>query len=270
MRSVGLENLVQLDQDHPGFRDPTYRLRRDAIARIALSFREGDPVPVAPYSDDEHGVWAHICALLAPLHAERVATGLLECAARLDLPWDRIPQLVDVNARLGGGFSMAPVAGLVQPRVFLRALGRRVFLSTQYIRHHSRPLYTPEPDVVHELVGHAASLLHPGIAALSVRFGRAAERATTDVEIERLTRLYWYTLEFGLCREDGRLKAYGAGLLSSIGELTRATDGVPELAPWDLERIEATPYDPTTYQPVVFVAPSLQRALSDVSDWLGD
>jgi phenylalanine-4-hydroxylase len=269
MRSVGLENLVQLDQDHPGFRDPTYRARRDTIARIALSFSEGDPVPDAPYSDAEHGVWAQICASLAPLHSERVATGLMACAARLDLPTDRIPQLAHVNRRLGERFAMAPVAGLVQPQVFLRALGRGVFLSTQYIRHHSRPLYTPEPDVVHELVGHAASLLHPGVAALSRRFGQAAQRAQTDAEIERLTRLYWHTLEFGLVQEDGRLKAYGAGLLSSIGELTRATDGVPELAEWDLERIEATPYDPTTYQPVVFVAPSLQRALSDVSDWLG-
>ena len=266
----GLDNIVQLDQDHPGFRDPTYRQRRDAIARIALAHRSGDRVPDAPYTEQEHAVWAHIKSHLAPLHDRLVCRELNAIGAALALPTTRIPQLAEVNATLrrGVGFRMEPVAGLVKARLFLEHLGQGVFLSTQYIRHHSKPMYTPEPDVVHELVGHAASLLHPRICALSRLFGQRAAEATDEAEIERLTRLYWYTLEFGVCEEGGALKAVGAGLLSSIGELQRSTTGQTPTAPWDLAQIEATPYDPTTYQPVVFVAPSFDAMIDDLTAWL--
>ena len=138
----------------------------------------------------------------------------------------------------------------------------RVFLSTQYIRHYSRPLYTPEPDVVHELVGHAASLIHPDIVALSVLFGQAARRAD-ETGIEKLIRAYWYTLEFGALEESGRVKAYGAGLMSSAGELTRFSSEA-ELRPWDVERIAQTAYDPTDYQPQVYVAPSFETMVHDL------
>ncbi|MCB9692071.1 MAG: hypothetical protein H6736_09675 [Alphaproteobacteria bacterium] len=190
-------------------------------------------------------------------------------AGTLELPTDRIPQLAEVNARLGeAGFRMEPVAGLVDAAIFLRHLGRGVFLSTQYIRHASRPFYTPEPDVVHELVGHAASLLHPGIRATSRRFGECAERAT-PWEIERLTRVYWYTLEFGLVEEDGVLKALGAGLLSSVGELQRSVgDPDVERVPFDPERTVRRPYDPTSFQAIYDVGPGLEGTLATLDDWL--
>ena len=162
---------------------------------------------------------------------------------------------------------MEPVAGLVTPRIFMEHLGRRIFLSTQYIRHHSRPFYTPEPDVVHELVGHAASLLHPGICALSQAFGRAALKADAQ-DMERLTRIYWYTLEFGVVMEQGQVKGYGAGLLSSVGELERACSGEVPLLDWDLDAVCALPYDPTTFQPYYVLAPSFEQALSDIAAWL--
>lgn len=262
-------HLVTLDPDHPGFRDPVYRQRRDAIARIARDHRSGAPVPPAPYTEAEHGVWRLIRGQLDPLHARRVATELHEAACTLDLPTDRIPQLADVNARLANvDFRMEPVAGLVDARVFLQHLGRGVFLSTQYIRHASKPFYTPEPDVVHELIGHAASLLHAGIRATSRRFGGCAEIAS-DAEIERLTRIYWYTLEFGLVEEDGVPKALGAGLLSSIGELKRSAleEGIVR-RPLDLERVVATPYDPTSFQPHYDVGPGVQGTLAAIDTWL--
>ena len=227
-------HLVQLDPDHPGFRDPVYRERRDAIARIAHGHTTGDPVPHAPYSDEEHGVWSQISGRLAPLHATLVASELHRLATTLELPTDRMPQLEEVNARLAHvGWRMEPVAGLVEARAFLTSLADGVFCSTQYIRHASKPFYTPEPDIVHELVGHAASLLHPGIRATSARFGRCAREAN-DTEIERLTRIYWYTLEFGLVEEHGQLRALGAGLLSSIGELERSVLADVPRQPLDL------------------------------------
>jgi phenylalanine-4-hydroxylase len=161
---------------------------------------------------------------------------------------------------------MEPVMGLVRARTFLSALGRQVFLSTQYIRHHSRPLYTPEPDIIHELIGHAASLAHPRVAAVNACMGRATDLAD-EAELLRLERVYWYTLEFGLVEEAGAVKAFGAGLLSSAGELEQIECG-PELRPWDLGAIAETPYDPSDMQPQLYVAPSFDRLLGDIEDWV--
>ncbi|MFT4974236.1 MAG: phenylalanine-4-hydroxylase [Myxococcota bacterium] len=264
----GHNDLVELAPDHPGFRDDIYRARRNTIAQIALAYQTGQPVPDAPYTEEEHGVWVQVAQALAPLHQASICGELLELQQVITLPPDRIPQLSEVNAVLqaSAGFRMEPVAGLVSARTFMRYLGQRVFLSTQYIRHHSRPLYTPEPDVLHELFGHAATLVHPGIAELNRVLGRAAAIASDD-EMERLARVYWYTLEFGVVEERGVLKAFGAGLLSSVGELTRYTTE-SSLQPWDLEAIAQTPYDPTRYQDTLFVAPSFTRMLVDVTMWV--
>lgn len=250
--------LVPLDPDHPGFRDPEYRARRNAIAQVALDYRAGDPAPTVEYTEAEQTVWREVSGLLAPRHRERAVAEYRRGAEAVALDRDRIPQLREVNERIRPltGFRMLPVAGLVTPRAFLANLADRVFLSTQYIRHHSRPLYTPEPDVLHELVGHAASFAHDGYADLSAHFGRAA-RAASDEEVERIARTYWFTLEFGAALEDGEAKAYGAGLLSSVGELDRLPTA--ELRPYTAEATAATEYDPTMYQPYYFLATSFEE-----------
>ena len=264
----GASHLVDLNPDHPGFHDSVYRQRRDTIAAIALAYRAGQPVPEAPYSEEEHAVWRQVVAELKAAHATLACAEIRSLREVLPLPEDRIPQLASLNPRLEAvsGFRMEPVAGLVQPRTFLRYLGRRTFLSTQYIRHHSRPHYTPEPDVLHELVGHAATLVHPGIAELNRLVGEAVGVAD-EREMARIESVYWYTLEFGLVEEGGAPRAFGAGLLSSVGELTGFTTNAA-LRSWDLDAIATTPYDPTTYQSVLFVAPSFTRLLCDVASWL--
>lgn len=260
------DDLVQLDQDHPGFRDTDYRARRNAIAQAALDYREG-LVPDVEYSPEEQGVWRTVWDHLGPLHEAHACAEFLRVSGDLGLARDRIPQLRELNPRLRAatGFAMQPVAGLVSARTFLAQLGDRVFLSTQYIRHPSAPLYTPEPDVVHELVGHAATLIHPRIAELSQVFGRAAQSAD-DAGVKALEQAYWYTLEFGAVEEGGELKAFGAGLLSSSGEIQRYQGA--ELLPWDIERMSRTPYDPTDYQPHYFVAPSFDRLVDDLTAWV--
>lgn len=262
------KHLVELDRDHPGFRDPAYRRRRDEIARVAREYRDGDPVPRVVYSDEEHAVWREVWRQLTPLHEELACATYLGASARLALDRETVPQLADVNLPLlaSTGFSMTPVAGLVDPRTFLEYLGRDVFLSTQYMRHFSRPLYTPEPDVVHELVGHAATLLDPDFVALNRAFGDAVRDADADTE-QALIRVYWWTIEFGVLYERGALKAYGAGLLSSFGELggIRRHGDVRAL---DLDEAAATPFDPTDYQRVLFVAKSFDAMAADVCAWL--
>ena len=264
----GEEELVPLDPDHPGFRDPVYRKRRNQIARLALDYRPGDPPPRVTYTDSEHSVWRTVWEHLAPLHASNAVREWRQGAAELDLDQRSIPQLAEVNEELvrSPGIEMLPVAGLISARGFLCSLGRGVFLSTQYIRHHSMPLYTPEPDVVHELVGHATSFFRPEIVRLTRLFGEAALDAD-EATLRELERVYWYTLEFGVSREGSDVKAYGAGLLSSFGELG-AFESQAKLEPFDIAEIARTPYDPTSYQKVLFVAPSFGEMEKRVAGWL--
>ncbi len=263
-----IRSLVDLDPDHPGFRDPAYRARRNQIAEIAHNYVRGAPVPDVAYSNKEHATWHTILNRLRPQHEEHVAEPILVLQRALPLPRHHIPQLAFVNDRLEPrtGMRMEPVMGLVRIRTFLSRLARGVFPSTQYIRHHSRPLYTPEPDIVHELIGHMASLAHPGIAEANRWMGHAALDAN-EAELLRLEYVYWYVLEFGLCEQRGTIKAVGAGLLSSAGELS-GIEKHPKLMDWDLDQIAQTPYDPTHVQPKLFVAPSFERLLSDLVAWI--
>ena len=261
------DEIVRLDPDHPGFKDPVYRRRRNEIAKLALDYREGDPIPRVDYTEEEQAVWALTWERLSPLHERYACREWRESSRVLALDRFRVPQLADVNVRLGeSGFRMLPVAGLISGRGFLSAMAQGVFLSTQYMRHHTVPFYTPEPDVVHELVGHAASLFHPDIVRLSRLFGEAARRAD-EASMKRLELVYWYTLEFGLVREDGELKTYGAGILSSFGEMERFA-AETEIRPLDFGDASTRPYDPTRYQPVLYVSPSFGEMARNVSTWL--
>jgi phenylalanine-4-hydroxylase len=267
-RAAGEADLVKLDQDHPGFRDPVYRQRRNEIARIALGYAVGQPVPRIDYSEAEHQVWRVVWENLTPLHERYACREYLVSRDRIALDRTRIPQIADVNGLLlpQTGFQMIPVAGLVSSRVFLSNLAEGRFLSTQYIRHSSQPLYTPEPDVVHELVGHACTLCDPTLAALNRMFGAAA-RDVDDATLDQLERIYWYTMEFGLVEQNGLTRAYGAGLLSSFGELERFATAA-EIRPFDPDEAAARPYDPTTYQAVLYRIPDFATLEREVRAWL--
>ena len=262
-------DVVQLDPDHPGFRDEEYRRRRNQIARIALEYRGGE-VPRVEYTEEEHAVWRTVWKHLDPCHRKYAPRGYLILQKRLHLDRERIPQLADLNPKLQAvtGFEMHPVAGLIQGRTFLAKLSENVFLSTQYVRHHTVPLYTPEPDIVHELVGHAASFVHPMIAELNRLFGRAAKIASEE-EMKGLELVYWWTMEFGALVEDNEVKAFGAGLLSSFGEIQRFRTEA-ELKRMDLDLMAETDYDPTTYQPVIWVADSWEHLFYELSSWLDE
>ena len=260
--------LVQLNPDHPGFRDREYRTRRNLIAQIPQEYIPGTPIPDAPYTAREQEVWRTIWSALEPAHREYACAEYLECVGRLELARDEIPQLQKVSARVEAisGFRLEPVAGLVESRVFLESLANGVFLSTQYIRHYSAPLYTPEPDVVHEIIGHAATLASERLAHLNRLVGEAVRRTTSAEALERLARVYWFTIEFGVLFEEGKLRAYGTGLLSSAGELAAMSKA--ELRPLDLNAASLQPYDPTSYQPILFCANSFDEMYQTLRDYL--
>ncbi len=266
-----MKNLVQLAPDHPGFADQAYRARRDFIAQVALDYAAGGgkgPIPDAPYVEEEHRVWREVWAVLGPKHRQFASREVLAILSDFPIDREQVPQLSVVSDALEErtGFRMVPVEGLVPPRRFFTHLDDGVFLSTQYVRHASRPLYTPEPDVIHELVGHAATLAHPGLASLNRKFGLAA-RVADRAMLARIERVYWFTLEFGLVAEGDAVKAVGAGLLSSFGEIERSQTDAEHL-PWDLEVIAATDYDTSRYQDRLFVAPSFDRMIEDMDAWL--
>jgi phenylalanine-4-hydroxylase len=260
--------IVKLEPDHPGFRDPDYRARRNAIAQIAMTYTPGSPIPTAPYTELEHGVWQTIWKALGPAHREHACAEYLECLERLDFDSDRIPQLDEVSQKVEAlsGFRLEPVAGLVEPRVFLESLARGVFLSTQYIRHYSTPLYTPEPDVAHEIIGHAVTLASKRFAELNRLFGEAVTRTTDPDALDRLSRVYWFTIEFGVLHENGQIKAYGTGLLSSAGELAEMHKA--ELLPLDVEVAANQVYDPTHFQAILFCAESFDEMYETLREFL--
>ncbi len=257
----------ELPADHPGVSDVAYRSRRAAIAETGAAYRSGDPIPDVEYTPEEDDVWRVVSQELAAKHRRYACRAYLSGAAGLHLPSERVPQLREVDERVHAltGFHIEPVPGLVPTMVFYGSLARRTFLSTQYIRHHSVPFYTPEPDVVHEIIGHANMLANPMLADLYEAAGHASLRASAagDEVLQAFSKVFWFTLEFGVLHEDGELKAYGAGLLSSYGEIDVFRDA--EVRPWDLAQMATLDYDITQYQPVLFAAASFDRMVADLT-----
>ncbi|MBA2378133.1 MAG: phenylalanine 4-monooxygenase [Blastocatellia bacterium] len=256
-RDLEFEDINQLELDHPGAHDEDYRRRRDHIASLAKRFRETGEITDVDYTDDEQGVWQHVAGRLEELQKKYASPFYLQAKKDLGISNDRIPQLTEMNRRLKelSNFRLAPIEGLVETRGFLSWLSYRTMLCTQYIRHHSRPEYTPEPDIVHEAIGHIPMFTNRNFADFSQFIGHGA-RIATDDQLEELGRLYWFTVEFGMVEHEGHSKAYGAGLLSSYGELEHAFSGNVERRPFELKQVMNTPYDYSDMQPILYVIPS--------------
>jgi phenylalanine-4-hydroxylase len=260
------QTRIELPEDHPGFSDPEYRARRDIIAQVGASYRSGEIIPDVHYTPEEDEVWRVVSRELAAKHQRYACKAYLDGAAALTLPTDRVPQLREVDERVHAlsGFHIEPVPGLVPTRQFYGALARRTFLSTQYVRHHSVPFYTPEPDIIHEIIGHANMLANPVLADLYEAAGHASVRAAPDdAALDFFSKVFWFTLEFGVLYEDGELKAYGAGLLSSYGEIDVFRSA--EIRPWNIEQMGTLEYDITRYQPILFAAESFDRMVEDLT-----
>ena len=263
-RSDDGDVTVHLGDDHPGVNDPAYRERRNSIATAALEWEPGEPVPEIAYTEAEQEVWRTVCRELEPKHERYACRAFRDAVAALGLPRDRIPQLSEVTAGLRPltRFEYVPAAGIVPLDEFYGSLADRRFHSTQYVRHHDAPLYTPEPDLIHEVIGHGHLLADPQMAELNRLAGDAARRATTDEALQLVADVFWFTIEFGVLREDGELRAYGAGILSSYGEIEEFRG--MEIRPLDFQAMATIDYDITKYQPVLFCADSVGHLVDAV------
>uniref|UniRef100_A0A8P4JVZ1 tryptophan 5-monooxygenase n=1 Tax=Dicentrarchus labrax TaxID=13489 RepID=A0A8P4JVZ1_DICLA len=255
----------ELDADHPGFKDNVYRKRRKYFADLAMAYKHGDPIPRIEFTEEEVKTWGVVYRelnKLYPTHACREYLKNLPLLSKYcEFREDNIPQLEDVSRflRERTGFTIRPVAGYLSPRDFLAGLAFRVFHCTQYVRHSSDPLYTPEPDTCHELLGHVPLLAEPSFAQFSQEIGLASLGASDD-SVQKLATCYFFTVEFGLCKQEGQLRAYGAGLLSSISELKHALSGNARIMPFDPKVTSKQECIITTFQDVYFVSDSFEEA----------
>ncbi|KAJ2005705.1 hypothetical protein GGI04_002142 [Coemansia thaxteri] len=267
-----LEMGEELSSDHPGANDPVYRRRRLEIVQRAKEYRTGQPLPRIEYTQEEKDTWRQVYTRLRAMYPKYACREFLHVFPLLEQNCaygpDVIPQIEDISRFLKDctGFTLRPVMGLLTPRDFLNSLAFRVFHSTQYIRHHSDPYYTPEPDCCHELLGHVPLFADPNFAELAQEIGLASLGAS-DEDIEKLATIFWFTAEFGLCREGQDVRAYGAGLLSSFGELEYALTEKPEKRSFDPSLTAVQKYPITQFQPVYFVADSFRDATSKLREF---
>jgi phenylalanine-4-hydroxylase len=257
------QDIVSLPINHPGAHDKEYRKRRDEIALLAKNHNpKTGTIPEIKYTTEEHLLWNSVVSRLDILHQKHASSVYLEAKNKLNISNDKIPQLKSISEKIeeATGFKLAPVEGLVDARSFLSYLGERTMLCTQYIRHSSKPEYTPEPDIIHELIGHAPMFMNNEFADFSERLGKLAWCAT-DKEVKKIERLYWFTIEFGLIKEGDSLKAFGAGLLSSLEELKHAFSREVIRLPFNTETITKTNYDYSKIQDKLFIISSLKDLL---------
>lgn len=253
-------SIVQTN--YPGAHDQAYRSRVASL--ITQSEKAWPYIPRYEYNDDENQTWALVSELLILLQDRYSATSYLEGRDKLALPVDHLPQLDDVSAKMetSTGFMLAPVGGLLEKSEFLTMLEHKVMRSTPYVRHPDYPFFTPEPDILHELRGHASMFMHEPFVELSVGIGKAA-RAAVDANNTELLDLiglfYWYTVEYGLILENGKVKIFGAGNNGGPQDLLRSIDPTIEKKPLSIEAIRELSIDYDAPQEVFFVAESFEQ-----------
>jgi len=248
--------------NYPGAHDEIYRARIQSL--IGMSEVAWPEIPDYPYTDLEHETWALISEVLLPLQNRYSCAGYLAGRERLALPSDRLPRMDAVSQRMeeATGFLLAPVGGLLDKSEFLPMLENRVMRCTPYIRHASFPFFTPEPDIVHELRGHAPMFMHQPFVKMSRAIGSAARRAVetgNEKVLDLIGLFYWYTVEYGLIRENGEMKIFGAGNNGGIQDLLRSVDPTIEKRPFSLDAIRELSIDYDAPQDIFFVAESFEE-----------
>jgi len=213
------------------------------------------------YTDAEHDRWRRLYGRQIALMPRYAAPEFVESIMSLDVA-SGIPDFERINALLRDktGFQIVAVPGLVPDDVFFDHLANRRFPVSRWIREESELDYLVEPDIFHDFFGHVPLLALPVFADYMVEYGKAGPGAAAANAVPLLSRLYWYTIEFGLIHSQGGLRAYGAGLLSSAGEIGYAVDSTePNRIAFDLERVLATDYRIDDYQETYFVIDSFEQ-----------
>ena len=213
------------------------------------------------YTAADHDTYRRLYERQAALVPGRACDEFLAALPSLGAK-DRIPSFEEINERLyrATRWEIVAVPGLIPEVPFFTLLANRRFPVTDWIRTAQEFDYIVEPDVFHDLFGHVPMLFNPIFADHMQQYGQGGLKAHGLGACELLSRLYWYTIEFGLIRQHGGLRAYGAGILSSPGELRYAVESPePQRLPLDIERVMRTRYKIDSFQQTYFVIDGIQE-----------
>lgn len=226
----------------------------------------------AQFSTDDHETWDILQRRQTALLQGRIVSPFLGGLEALEFSAPVIPHLDQLNERLAplSGWRCVAVAGLVPDAAFFAMLAERVFPVGNFIRRRAQLDYLEEPDCFHDIYGHVPMLAHRPIADAMQCFAAAGVAAIARGEGDRVARMYWHTIEFGLCREEGAVRVLGAGLASSFGEVGRSLDDLTvERRRFTPASAEATPYRHDAMQPLYLVADDLACVIDALAGFDG-
>ena len=252
---------LELEPGHPGLGDETYIKRRKELFALCRAHRldELGP-PIIAYTPEETRIWREVTPRLDELHNKHANALYLAAKRQLAITREEIPQLRHLSARLRQETNMhlVPAEGALPYRTFYQYIGNRGFPVTQFIRHGSHPEFTPEPDMIHDCLGHVPPLMNSDYAELLVLIGKAVSATTRGEQVLALKRFSWFSIEFGLIEEAGETRVLGAGILSSTNEIPYSLFSAEVTRqPFVTDVVINTDYDPSRMQDHLFIAPSL-------------
>ena len=250
---------LALDPKHPGLNDAEYVARRNFFFNHSRKERlQGGASEIIEYNDSENAIWKLILAKLNPVHEKSACSFYLDGKHALGFDEQHMPQQKILSEKINAAcnFKLIPAEGLIDTRIFFAYLAKRMMPATQYIRHHSHPEYTPEPDAVHDVIGHVPPLMNRAFVDIVQLIGQGVAQSN-DEQIEQWDRVYWFTIEFGLIKENNQTKILGAGILSSFGEMEYCLSEKVERKPFDIFEVINTDYDPTKMQDKLYIIESL-------------
>jgi phenylalanine-4-hydroxylase len=251
---------LELEPGHPGLGDEGYIRRRQELFALCRRHRlEHLGPPLIDYTAEETRIWREVSPKLDELHRRYASRIYLDAKRELAITRDEIPQLRHLSDRVQRetNVHLVPAEGALPYRTFYEYIAERGFPVTQFIRHGSHPEFTPEPDMIHDCLGHVPPLMNQDYAELLTLIGKAAATTRAGEQVLALKRFSWFSIEFGLIEEAGETRVFGAGILSSTGEIPYAITS-PEVKrePFVTDVVIATDYDPSRMQDHLFVAPS--------------
>jgi len=251
---------LQLEPGHPGLGDEEYIRRRKELFALCRKHRlERLGPPFIKYNDEETRIWREVSPKLDELHQKYACQIYLKAKRDLTITQTEIPQLRSLSERVQHETNMhlVPAEGALPYRTFYEYIAQRGFPVTQFIRHGSHPEFTPEPDMIHDCLGHVPPLMNQDYAELLTLIGKAAATTPHGDQVLALKRFSWFSIEFGLIEEQGQVKVFGAGIMSSTGEIPYSIHS-PEVKrePFVTDVVIRTDYDPSRMQDHLFIAPS--------------
>jgi phenylalanine-4-hydroxylase len=213
------------------------------------------------YTADKHAVWTELVRQRLPQLETRAAQEYLDGVHLIGLQADHLPNLSWISDRLAKktGWNTTPVSGFLPSEAFFEMLDVRRFPTTTWLRSRDSLEYTPEPDIFHDVFGHVPMLGHPVFADFLQHYGQVCARVNDEEIRERLGRLFWYTVEFGLTWQKGQIKVYGSGVLSSHRECTNVIEGRCEIKDFDLDEVLNTPVRVNEIHKLLFAIESFDQ-----------